>query len=66
MLTALEKLSITSPAELEKLVKKETVVVKVEKTVTGKYPRISLLYGKPGKVEVSCRTWRYEVNFLLR
>lgn len=31
-----------------------------------KFPRISLFFGEPGKGEVTYRTWRYEVNCLLR
>ena len=42
-------------------------VAKLENaTSSTKFPRISLFYGETGKGEVTYRTWRYEVNCLLR
>lgn len=63
LLLALEKMKIETPEQLEEQLHQK---VKEEKTVLGKYPRISLFYGEPNKGEVNYRTWRYEVNCLLK
>jgi hypothetical protein len=62
LLAVLQKLKIDTPEDLEKALEFKGGVVKekvyVEKSSSsGKYPRISLFYGEPGKGEVSYRTW---------
>jgi len=72
LLGALEKLRVSTPEELETLVRngaaeQKEIVIKEEKVRDpGKYPRISLFYGEQGKGEVNYRTWRYEVNCLIK
>ena len=72
LLGALEKFRVSTPEDLENLLKnaaaeQKEVVIKEEKVRDpGKYPRISLFYGEKGKGEVNYRTWRYEVNCLIK
>lgn len=71
LLEALKKMKIETVSDFEHFLQKEkeksasTSNVKETKEAT-KYPRISLFFGETGKGEVSYRTWRYEVNCLLR
>jgi len=72
LLGALEKLRVSTPEELETLIRngaaeQKEIVSKEEKLRDhGKYPRISLFYGEQGKGDVNYRTWRYEVNCLIK
>ena len=72
MLGALEKLQVSIHEELENLdrngaAEQKEIVIKEEKVRDpGKYPRISLFYEEQGKGEVNYRTWKYEVNCLIK